>query len=94
MIYIDVEWIHSYEEDPVRLVSEIGPDNYEIRKLEFFRNGIVGFAYGDIETENTRLGIDIVPPLAEINSQEEFVGVTINKKQFELLWQEYVPRNS
>ncbi|WP_289032165.1 hypothetical protein [uncultured Paraglaciecola sp.] len=94
MRYIDVEWKHDCKDEPTRLVSEIGPDNYETRKLEFFPDGSVGYAFESKESLNTRLGIDVVPPLKEINSLEEFQGKTISKKQFELLWQEYVPSSS
>ncbi len=94
MRYIDVVWIHNFNDEPTRLVSEIGPDNFEKRKLEFFPNGSVGFAYGAVESINTRLGIDVVPPLEEINAQSEFEGKNISKDQFEQLWQEYVPCSS
>ncbi|WP_345857169.1 DUF6881 domain-containing protein [Shewanella algae] len=94
MRYIDVEWKHDFKDEPTRLVSEIGPDDYETRKLEFFPDGSVGFAFESTESLNTRLGVDVVPPLEEINSLEEFKGKAISKKQFELLWQEYVPSSS
>ncbi|MGX1114634.1 hypothetical protein ACSSVW_004098 [Pseudoalteromonas sp. MBR-15] len=94
MRYIEVEWKHDFSDVPTRLISETGPDDYETRKLEFFPDGSVGYAFKSIESPNTRLGIDVVPPLKEINSQEEFKGKAISKKQFELLWQEYVPSSS
>ena len=91
MRYIDVEWIHDLEDEPFRLVSEIGDDNFELRKLEFCRNGKLGFASGETHTENTMLGIVEVPPLEEINSDVEFQGISISKHKFEQLWQKYVP---
>lgn len=94
MRYIDVQWKHEFKDEPIRLVSEIGHDDFETRKLEFFPDGSVGFAFEATESLNTRLGIDIVPPLDEINSQEEFEGISISKEQFELLWQMYVPSSS
>jgi hypothetical protein len=94
MRYIDVEWKHDFNDEPTRLVSEIGPDDYETRKLEFFPDGSVGYAFESTESPNTRIGNDVVPTLKEINSQAEFQGKTISKKQFELLWQKYVPSSS
>lgn len=91
MRYIDVEWKHNSKGEPFRLLSEIGTDNYETRKLEFFPDGSVGFALESAESPNTRLGTDVVPPLEEINSQEEFEGKSMSKEQFELLWKDYVP---
>ncbi|KPV96366.1 hypothetical protein AN214_01712 [Pseudoalteromonas sp. P1-9] len=94
MRYIDVEWKHDFKDEPTRLVSEIGADDYEKRKLEFYPDGSVGYAFESTESLNTRLGTDVVPPLEEINSQQEFRGKTISKTKFELLWQEYVPSSS
>ena len=94
MRYIDVEWKHDFKDEPTRLVSEIGADDYETRKLEFYPDGSVGFAFESTDSLNTRLSTDVVPPLEEINLQEEFRGKSISKKQFELLWQEYVPSSS
>ncbi len=94
MRYIDVNWAPESEEYPCRLVSEIGKNQFEVRKLEFFRNGKIGFASSVSSTENTMLGIVEVPPLEEINSDNEFQGKNISKQEFELIWQKYVPVNS
>ena len=94
MTYIDVNWLHDMGDEPYRLVSEIGPDQYETRKLEFFRKGKVGYASMDMHTENTMLGIAEVPPIEVINSQDEFQGQNISKQLFERLWEKHVPHNS
>jgi hypothetical protein len=44
MQYIDVKWLHSHPEETIHLVSEIGPDRYETRKIEFWSDGRVGYA--------------------------------------------------
>jgi len=65
-------------------VSEIADDNFETRKLEFFKNGSVVYV-SEIETfNNTELGICDVPSLEEINLQEEFSGQIISREEFEL----------
>ena len=91
MKYIDVQWHHDFEDEPIRLASEIGHDNFEMRKLEFFHDGSVSYAYEDKECINTRLGIDVVPSLEEINSKNEFDGISISKEVFEHLWTKHVP---
>ena len=90
MEYIDVKWLHSNPEDPVRLVSELGPGRFETRKLEFFPDGRVGFAAKVGSTHGTRLGERPVPPLAEINVQTEFSGNGITASDFEALWDHHV----
>lgn len=92
MKYIDVAWLHESEEDPVRLISELNDQRFEARKLEFFRNGKVGFASSSGATQGTDLGLMAVPELAEINSDPQFQGVEIGSQHFELLWSRHVKR--
>jgi hypothetical protein len=80
------------EEDPIRLVSELDAQRYEVRKLEFFPSGVVGFACTGQHSEGTELGELPVPPLAEINSSPEFTGISIAGAAFEQLWLEHVSR--
>ena len=89
MEYISVIWKHSHRDEPVRLVSELDEERFEIRKLEFFPDGSVGFASMEGESAGTRLGEVTVPPLAEINEDPEFESVAITKNEFDQLWQEH-----
>lgn len=84
--YIDVIWHHESLDDPIRLVSELDPNRFELRKLEFFRDGTVGVADCDRETSQTRLGIVAIPSLDEINQDRQFVATSINREVFEHLW--------
>ena len=87
--YIDVLWKHQSDEDPTRLVSEIGLDRSELRKLEFFRDGTVDAADSGRESPRTRLGIRAVPPLDEINRDPQFEGSAITEVAFEAMWLEH-----
>ncbi len=86
MRYIDVQWIHDTPQDPIRLVSELDDERYETRKLEFFRNGVVGIARDSLGTNGTRLGEGAVPALEDINADPQFHGVAIEQREFEELW--------
>ena len=90
MKYIDVQWLHSSPEEPVRLISELGPDRYEARKIELWLDGRVGYASETDASENTRLGEAPVPDISEINADEEFVAKEIDAASFEELWTRYV----
>jgi len=90
MRYVDVFWRHSNPEDPVRLVSELDADGWELRKLEIFANGRAAYASGDVEEGDTRLGEAPVPPLEQINATGEFEGREIDAAAFEALWREHV----
>lgn len=91
MEYIDVAWIHGSASDPIRLVSELDSDRYEIRKLEFFSDGKVGHASRTRNSMGTELGVVPVPPLPEINQSPEFKGIAISAHVFEALWSANVP---
>ncbi len=47
-------------------------NRYEIRKLEFFNDGAIGYADKTIHTEETDLGLLPVPALNEINKDKQF----------------------
>src|SRR5258708_6646309 len=86
MEYIDVLWKHQVEHDPVRLLSELDASRIERRKLEFFKDGIVDAADGNVETERTRLSVEAVPSLGDINRDPQFEGSTITREAFEAQW--------
>lgn len=90
MNYIDVEWRHNNGEYPTRLVSELDEQRNEMRKLEFYADGAVGFASATLSSEGTELSIEPLPTLEYINSQAEFYGKTIGAVEFESLWSAHV----
>lgn len=86
MEYIDVIWKHNFSNEPIRLVSELNSERYEVRKLEFFQSGKIGFASKESHSEGTELGTIPVSLLDEINEDPQFVGITISCTEFEILW--------
>ena len=90
MHYIDVQWIHSDEAEPVRLMSELDGERFETRKLAFFRDGRVEHADATFSTDRTELGQVAVPALAEINGDAEFHGIGIERDVFEAEWRRAV----
>ena len=82
---IDVMWKRAFETEPVRLVSVLDRDRYELRKLEFFRDGRVGFADETGTSLGTKLGEVPVPPLVEINADPEFEAREATLEMFETL---------
>ncbi|ASL48733.1 hypothetical protein bAD24_p01405 (plasmid) [Burkholderia sp. AD24] len=88
-IYIDVAWTHDFEAEPIRLVSQLDNQRYEVRKLEFFRDGRVGYADGLKSAMGTQLGELPVPPLIEINSDAQFDARIIESTLFNQLWSKH-----
>jgi hypothetical protein len=89
--YIDITWHHDAKDEPYRLVSEIGADGFEKRKLEFFHGGQVSYASELIASDSTMLGVGKIPALEDLLARAEFSGEAITREKFELLWKQYVP---
>ncbi|MEI7297895.1 hypothetical protein WCQ02_41115 [Paraburkholderia tropica] len=90
LIAIDVAWKHDFDAEPVRLVSVLDRNRYEICKLEFFRDGRVGFADEKRSALGTQLGLLPVPSLTEINADPQFEARETTIKAFEVLWSRLV----
>ncbi|WP_454734392.1 DUF6881 domain-containing protein [Cupriavidus pauculus] len=63
--YIDIQWLHHFGAEPTYLVAELDELRMEIRKLEFFRDGRVGYAYSGHAAYGTELGVMPVPLLRD-----------------------------
>ncbi|WP_431822923.1 DUF6881 domain-containing protein [Burkholderia sp. F1] len=92
LIAIDVAWKHAFEAEPVRLISLLDQDRYEVRKLEFFRDGRVGFADATRSMLGTELGEIPVPSLAEINADPQFDARETTLEAFQALWSSHAAR--
>ena len=87
MQYIKVKWLHNLSDEPIILYSEIDTFFWEIRKIEVFPNGDLGYASKSLcSSKKTRLGIEPLPPLDEIASDPVFELEHISKQEFEDLW--------
>ncbi|MFI9388568.1 DUF6881 domain-containing protein [Kutzneria sp. NPDC052558] len=84
--YLKVEWHHEFPDEPVTLYSEVGDDGYETRKVNLFPDGHLEWADEHHETAHTGVGEIPVPPIAEINEQDEFSAEEISRDTFEALW--------
>ena len=88
--YIRVRWLHSSPDDPIELWRELDADRDEVRKIEMWRDGRVGYASLHVEAGGTRLGKVPVPPLAVINLDPEFQPEAISMADFEDCWEKNV----
>jgi hypothetical protein len=81
-----VRWNHEADDQPVFLLSELMDDLWEVRKIEIFRDGSMGCADADHETESTFLSEKPLPSFEEIALDPQFVPEWIEKSEFERLW--------
>lgn len=68
------------------LVSEVDINWFELRKVEIWRNGLIGWADKNGSAQGTQLGIYPIGSLEEINSDPQFSAVEIAKEDFEIYW--------
>ena len=86
MTYIRVTWKHDHRDFPVTLYSELDDQRWEIRKVEVFRDGRMGYASANEAAGGTMLGLVPVPYLSEIARDPEFEPVAITSGEFEEIW--------
>ena len=87
MKYIKVIWRHIFEEEPYAFYSEIDSQGYEIRKIEFLKNGeLIGFADENQTWGETILSDQTIPTIEEIIEDDAFDGFEITKDDFETIW--------
>jgi hypothetical protein len=68
------------------LFSECDDEGWEVRKVEMFRDGRIGYAGGLDSAGGTVLGERPTPDLAEITNQAEFDPTLIARREFEKVW--------
>lgn len=86
MKYIKVLWSHDSAENPIVYLSELGEDRYEIRKVQWYRDGRSEWADESHETDTVGLSEIAFPDLEEISSQDEFQAEEISAEEFESSW--------
>jgi hypothetical protein len=84
--YLVVLWKHSLADEPVELWSELDSRRLEVRKVEVWADGRLGFAGSNREAGGTRLGIEPIPTLSEIAAEPQFEPKEISKTEFEQRW--------
>jgi len=86
MKYIHCLWIHTYTDEPVVLVSEVDDRWFEVRKVEMWRSGKLGWADESSSFGETELSVSSLDSLEEINSDPQFSAVEISREDFENFW--------
>jgi len=87
MTYLKVRWHHSFSDEPVLLHCELDANLLELRKVEVYADGRIGYAGDDEEFGGTRLGWEATPPSEEIAADPQFEPQETNKQEFEEVWE-------
>jgi hypothetical protein len=84
--YLRVTWIHQHTDEPVVLFSELDDQRMEMRKVEVFRDGSIGWACAAGARGKSRLGEVPIPSLHDITLQAELQPDVIGVQDFERIW--------
>ena len=84
--HMRVRWVHSSIDEPVELWSELDQQREEVRKIEIWSDGRIGYAFDDVEVGGTRLGESSIPQLNEIAADPQFEPEAISRSDFEKCW--------
>jgi len=88
--FIRVLWQHSFSSEPVELWMELNGHRNEVRKLEIWSDGRIGYAVSGTEVGGTRLREKPIPPSGEIAADPAFELHEISRFAFEQSWDENV----
>lgn len=86
MTYLKVKWIHAYADQPVLIYSELDHEHWELRKVEIFPDGRIGYADAEVEVGDTGPGQMPLPSVEEIAADPQFEPEVISKAAFEKIW--------
>lgn len=85
--YLKVRWTHDYRDAPVLLLSELDSDRCEIRKVEIFSDGTMGYASKNDSARGTQLYEVPVETEEEILSDPQFSIEAVTAEEFERVWE-------
>lgn len=85
-----IKWVHSFVSEPVLIYSEIDDERWELRKMEIYADGRIGFANRSDSGGGSGLSTEPLPSLAEIATDPQFKPVEIDQAEFERVWLNHV----
>ncbi len=86
MIYLKVHWSHDSEKQPVAFYCEMEDDRMEIRKVELYADGSLGYANAKRSSGKTTLGALPMPTIAELSASPNYEAHEITRTEFDEIW--------
>ncbi|MBB3804653.1 hypothetical protein FHT03_000345 [Xanthomonas arboricola] len=88
MKYLKVKWTHSLSSEPVLIYSELDENSLEMRKVEIYLDGRIGYASKCEVSGGSNLSIEPIPSVKQISNDPQFEPIEINGEEFEGIWRD------
>jgi hypothetical protein len=88
LLPVKCAWNHGLDEH-VLLYSEMDEHRMETRKIEIYSDGRADTANASDSEGATRLSIEPLPSIEEINSDPQFDAMAISSEEFEIIWRRH-----
>ena len=86
LTYLKTAWTHNFRDEPVEIWCELTFDRIEVRVVEIFADGRIGFASRASSSGSTRLSESPIPSVDEIAMDPQFKPVVVTCSEFEATW--------
>jgi hypothetical protein len=90
MTYVFSKSLDNAPKDPLEYYVEFDALRNEIRKVEVYPDGRIGYATQEKNTPGTELGLLHAPPFSEILKIEGLDSRQITAQEFQVMWQKAV----
>lgn len=90
MKYLHIQWMHDLPDAPTDVYAELDDDRMEIRKIEMFGDGSIGYALLGLSTESTSLRSSPVPYVSQLNQDPKAMARDLEWHEFDDLWDKVV----
>lgn len=88
-----VEWIHDFLEEPYLIYGELCDDLEEIRKVEIYKSGDIGYVKRNGDKYHAYTAEMNWSKKDEIEKDPQFKVEVISKTEFEKMWDKAIKTN-
>lgn len=86
MDYVLVEWTHDLVDEPTQIYSELDESRQEVRKVEFYRDGLCFACGGEFGRLEALADVPFPEDLRTLNRPGEIEAHTIPRTHFQAVW--------
>lgn len=85
-----VDWIHNFSDEPCVIYGELRNDLEEVRKIEFYKNGDIGYVQKNGDSYLAFLSEMNWLMKEEIEEDSQFKVTMITQNEFEEVWKKAI----